>query len=146
MARRALVALGILAVVIAAVAATTAPARADLPPCCLLAYEIGFAIQGLTEQTMIFLEGAGGPPARGAQLLKDLAKAQEFLSDGFDEDESCTSRKAKQKFQYARGWLVNYREIALLYGEAAASLIASADAIIAALDLLVAGTCEQQPT
>ncbi len=139
MLKRSIIALVVLALVALGV---PPPARAEIGPCCLLAFEIYIAIGNLSSDTTDFLAEVGGPAARGAQLLKALAKAQENITLGADENGgTCDSRKAKQRFLLARGWLVNYVQVAGQYGPDANDLIASANEIIAGLDALIAGIC-----
>jgi hypothetical protein len=138
MLKRSVAALMVLAVVTLSV---PPPAKAEISDCCLLAFEIFIGISELNSQTTEFLTFAGGPPARGAQLLKALAKAQENLTLGVDQNGTCDSTKAKQKFILARGWLLNYVQVLLQYGPIASDLIDQANAVVAALDLLIAGIC-----
>jgi hypothetical protein len=110
--------------------------------CCLFATEIGSGVAALALDTSLSL-GSDVPAARKAALAKALGKAQEFLATGVTEGtDTCDTTKAKQKFQYARGWLVNYKEILADLGLSGSDLDLTADELIAQIDDLIAGVCE----
>lgn len=120
------------------------PAHALNGDCCYLAVGIIGAIGGLTGATAEYVDVNSIPAARGASLLKSLAKAGEFMSTGIYEGEpGCDTTKARQKFQYARGWMVNYLEtLDLTSGNGKEYLQAYASSIIAMIDGLIVGVCQ----
>ena len=95
-------------------------------------------VNDLSSATSLYVEDS----VRKALALKSLAKAVEFLALGIAEDpDECISRKAKQKFQSARGWIVNYKEILKDLGLNGIDLDSLADLILEKLDNLIAWNC-----
>lgn len=89
-------------------AATAGAARG----CCDTAMNLASAVAQLSQESGAELTTLGVPSARRGAALRSLAKAQEFLGQGVEEGAGdCRGRKALQKFRYAHGWIVNYRQI-----------------------------------
>lgn len=131
---------GLIALVIAC-----SPAVAGAPPpgnCCDVANSVSADVASLSAATEYDLAGSI-PAAKLGQLLKALGKTMEVLGQGVAEgDESCDGRKARQKFQYAKGFLTNYREILAGLGLGGSDLDNWAADLESQIADLVAGVCE----
>jgi hypothetical protein len=93
-------------------------------------------------EASLFFEGFAGPAAREVQAIKSLNKAIESMTEGIEEGQgTCDTPKAQQKFQSARGWLLNFKQILADLGLEGAELDSAADDIIAEIDSLLAGVC-----
>lgn len=131
-----------------AVALLPPPAGAFAPDCCDFALDIDQAVADLATDTKVAIEAAAPPPpeARAAALLKALDKAREFLAAVVAEGApACEGRAAQQKAAGAARWLAHYREVLADVGWGASLLDGDAAYLIARVESLATGVCEDGP-
>lgn len=139
MVRRTFVGLMALVIAFPALAGAGSPSS---DCCCDFANSISAEVASLSAETGYELDGSV-PAAQLGQLLKALGKTMETLGQGVVEgDETCDGRKARQKFQYAKGFLKNYREILASLGLGGGYLDSWAADLETQISDLVAGLCD----
>lgn len=139
---------GLLAAALLAAAFLAPPAAAFAPDCCTFTADIDLAVADLASDTKAAIETAAPPlpAARAAALLKALDKAREFLADVLAEGEpTCDNRAAAQKAAGAARWVAHYRETLADVGWDASLLDGDAALVIARIESLAAGVCEDGP-
>jgi hypothetical protein len=112
-------------------------------PCCALAVCIAEEIDDFRDivTNAITTHTITGAPTRLNLLLKSLSKALEFMNSGIESEDACSGPKAKSKFEYARGWMVNFLEVLGDLGLVPSPYSVTAEGIIADIDALLAGQC-----